>query len=204
MNIIKSLLSELQPCAAGELIDFLRSDLFYEKGYYTSENLTNRRVRYYLDKISQKNNKIFKFQSESGFKIRYGNSKFKYYSLNEPRFLTVKGHLNRCLYCGMPIYCNESDTFHFKFNCKEYIGQDYYSLLKIDNFWAIVSNYFVYGILDNLQSSTLRLPGKNPNYAIDGINSELWKVNDYAREKKLIEKDQILSIKAKEFIVKKS
>lgn len=199
-NIIHQILLEFGPCAATEILDYLRSDLFHEKGHYSSQEWTRSKIKYQLNKNFQENNKIFKFQSNSGFKVRFGFTKFKYYLLEEPRYLKIKGYIKRCMYCGMPIYIKETEVFHFKYRCKQYKLQDYFTLLKLDDFWAIISHDFVYGILDDLQSCTLRLPGRNQNKSKQEILSELWLINEKARERGLIESDRLLPLKAEEYI----
>lgn len=201
MNIIQSTLLEFGPCATPEILDYLRSNLFYQRGYYSPIEWTRSKIKYQLKKISQTNDKISKFQSNSGFKVRYGTTKFKYYLLQEPRYLRVKGYIKRCMFCGMPIYIYDSKEFHFKYKCKQYKTQKYFKLLKVDIFWAIISPNFVHGILDDLQSCKLRLPGRNQNKLDKDVYSELWLINEMAREKELIESDRLLPLKAEEFII---
>ncbi len=183
MDIIQTILLEFGPCATPEILDYLRSDLFYQKGYYPSKEWTRSKIKYQLGKISKKNDKIFKLQSSSGFKVRYGTSKFEYYLLQEPRYLKVEGYIKRCMFCGMPIYIRDTNVFHFKYKCIQYIPQKYFKLLKVDLFWAIISRNFVFGVIDNLQSCRMRLPGKNQNKSNEEILSELWLINEKAREK---------------------
>ncbi len=201
MDIIQTILLEFGPCATPEILDYLRSDLFYQKGHYHSQEWTRSKIKYQLDKISQKKENIFKLYSNSGFKVRYGNSKFEYYLLQEPRYLKVKGYVKRCMFCGMPIYIKDTNVFHFKYNCRQYTPQKYFKLLKIDTFWAIISRDFIYGVLDNLQSCGIRLPGKNQNKSNEDVLSELWLINEKAREKEIIEPDRILPLKAEEYLV---
>jgi len=200
MNIIYSILLEFGPCSSLEMLDFLRSDLYYQKGYISSEEWTHSKIQYQLKKISRNNKDIFKFLCDDGFKIRYGTTKFQYYLLQEPRFLKVKGYLKRCMFCGMPIYINESKVFHFKYKCNQYQEQKYFKLVKIDYFWTIISRDFVYGILDDLKSCSLRLPGKNKSKTKDNFLSELWLINETLREKEIIEFDRLLTLKAEEYI----
>ncbi len=201
MNIIKSIILEFGPCAKLEILDYLRSDLFYKKGNYSPIEWTRSKIQYQLKKISQKDKNIFKFKSNNGFKVRYGISKFKYYSLKEPRYIRVKGYIRRCMFCGMPMYVYDSEIFHFKYKCKHYEEQKCFELLKLNTFWAIISPNYVHGILDDLQSGTIRLPGTNQNKSNRQIHSELWLINEKAREKEIIETDRLLPIKAEEFIV---
>ena len=200
LHIIQSILLEFGPCATTEILDYLRSDLIYQRGHYTSQEWTRRKIKYQLDKVSRENDKIFKFKSNSGFKVRYGTTKFEYYLLQEPRYLRVKGYLKRCMFCGMPIYIKDINVFHFRYNCKQYEPQNYFKLLKLDDFWAIISCDFVYGVLDDLQSCTLRLPGRIQNKSNTDIVSELWLINEKAREQELVESDRLLPLKAEEFI----
>ncbi len=71
----------------------------------------------------------------------------------------------------------------------------------MDNFWAIISRDFIYGVLDNLQSWAIRLPGKNQNKSNEVILSELWLINEKAREMEIIESDRILPLKVEEYLV---
>ncbi len=201
MNIIQSIILEFGPCATPEILDYLRSNFFYQKGHYTPIEWTYSKIKYQLKKISRENNEIFKFKSINGYKIRYGTTKFRYYLLKEPRYLRVKGYIKRCMYCGMPIYIYDSKVFHFKYKCKQYQTQNFFKLLKIDTFWVIISPNFVHGILDDLQSGDLRLPGRNQNKSPKNIYSELWLINEIARERELIESDRLLPLKAEEYIV---
>lgn len=200
MNIIKSVLSEIGPCSTTELLDYLRSDFFYRRGNYSLEEWTRSKIKYHLNKIVREGNKIFKFSCNNGFKVRYGLTKFKYYLLEEPRFLKVKGYMKRCMFCGMPIYIEDTKIFHFTYKCKQCQPQDYFKLLKLDTFWVIISKDFIYGIMEDLQSCTLRLPGPNRNNSNENIYSELWLINEKARDLELIEPDRLLTLKAEEFI----
>lgn len=201
MKIIETILNEFGPCSTSEVLDYLNSDFFYNKGNYSSHDWTKSNIRYYLDKISQENEKIFKFESSSGYKVRYGLSNFEYYLRSEPRFLKVKGQLKRCIYCGMPIYANENNEFHFKYKCEQCIPQDYFKLVKLNSIWVIISRDYVFGVLDDLSSCSIRLPGKNQDSQKDNSLSELWLINEKARELELIEEDRLLTLKADEFIV---
>ncbi|MHA1489299.1 MAG: hypothetical protein ACTSRI_06560 [Promethearchaeota archaeon] len=200
MNVIHSILSEFGPCSTTEVLDYIRSDFFYLKGHYSSKEWTRSKIRDQLNRISRNNDKVFKFHCNNGFKVRYGASKFEYFILQEPRYLKVKGYIKRCMFCGMPIYIENSNVFHFKYKCKQYKPQEYFKLLKLEDFWAIISRDYVYGILDDLHSCTLRLPGRNENKSNEVIFSELWLINKMARKRELIEPDRLLSIKAEEFI----
>ena len=72
--------------------------------------------------------------------------------------------------------------------------------MKVNNFWAIISRDYVYGVLDNLQSCKMRLPGRNQTKSNENLLSELWLINEKAREKMLIESDRVLPLKAEEYI----
>ena len=199
-NIIKSILIEFGPCSSTEILDFIKSDLFLEKGFITSEEWTQSKIQYQLDKLTLKNDKFFKFQSNSGYKNRYGLTKFQFYLLYEPRYLKVKGYLKHCMFCGMPIYINGTDVFHFRYKCNQYQEQENFKLIKVQDFWAIISRDFVFGVLDNLHSSSLRLPGWNQNRTNSSILSELWLINEKAREMDFIEFDRLLPLNAEEYI----
>lgn len=199
-NIILSILLEFEPCSSTEILDFMNSDLFYKRGLISSEDWTRSKIQYQLDKLNLKNDKIFKFQSNSGYKNRYGHTKFQFYLFYEPRYLKVKGYIKHCMFCGMPIYINGTKVFHFKYKCNQYQEQEYYKLIKVQDFWAIISNDFVFGILDNLYSSSLRLPGWNQNKKNSSILSELWLINETAREMEFIEFDRLLPLNAEEYI----
>lgn len=199
-EIIKSIITEYGPCAVNEALDYLKSDFFFQKGNFTPEEWSYRKVQYYLNKMTDNYRDIFKFSCDSGYSVRYGQTKFSYYLLEEPRFLKVKGYLKRCMFCGMPIYINETKVFHFRYNCKQFKPQNYFKLLKIDNFWAIISGDFVYGILDDLQSCQLRLPNYYQNRMYNMLQSELWLINQKARESQIIESDRLLPLKAEEYI----
>ncbi len=201
MDIFQAILLEFGPLATPEILDYFNSNFFYQKGHYTSIEWNRSKIEYQLKKISQEEEEIFKFQSIDGYKIRYGTTKFKYYLLKEPRYLRVKGYIKRCMFCGMPIYIYDSKVFHFKYKCEQYQAQSFFTLLKLNTFWAIISPNFVHGILDDLQSGNLRLPGRNQNKLYKDYHSELWLINEKAREKELIEPDRLLPLKAEEYIV---
>ncbi len=199
-SIIEQILLESGPCATTEILDYIRSNLFYQKGQYFSQEWTRSKIKYQLNKISREDDKIFKINCNSGFKVRYGPTKFQFYLLEEPRYLKVKGYLKRCMFCGMPIYIIDTNVFHFKYKCKQYEPQNYLKLMKLEAFWAILSKDFVYGILDDMQSCILRLPGSNQNKSNKEIFYELWLINERAREMELIESDRLLPLKAEEYI----
>ncbi|MBN1800670.1 MAG: hypothetical protein JW891_04145 [Candidatus Lokiarchaeota archaeon] len=200
MNVLLSILAEFGPCAPIEVLDYLRSNIFCQRNKFSSEEWTQSKIRHKLNNLVESNKIIFKFESKSGFKVRYGLSRFKYYLLQEPRFLRVKGYIKRCMFCGMPIYIEDSNVFHFQYKCKQYTPQEHFKLMKVDTFWVIISRDYVYGILDDLQSSALRLPGKINNKSSGNSFSELWLINECARKQELIEPDRLLPIKAEEFI----
>ena len=64
-----------------------------------------------------------------------------------------------------------------------------------------ISRNFAYGVLDNLQSCAIRLPGKNQNKSNEDVLSELWLINEKAREKEIIESDRILPLKIEDYLV---
>jgi hypothetical protein len=117
-DIIKSILFEFGPVAVNEALDYIRSDIFFQKGNITSEEWTYSKLKYYLDKIANQDRKIFKFSCKTGYPVRYGITKFQYYLLEEPRYLKETGYLKRCMFCGMPIYINGTKVFHFRYDCK--------------------------------------------------------------------------------------
>ncbi|MBD3211872.1 MAG: hypothetical protein GF311_04615 [Candidatus Lokiarchaeota archaeon] len=199
-EIIKQILIELGPCAVNEALDYIRSGFFLQKGNLSLEEWTYSKLKYHFDKIIEENKVLFKFNCDSGYQVRYGPTKFEYYLLEEPRYLRESGYLKRCMFCGMPIYINGRKVFHFRYNCKQYIPQKYYHLLKIDNFFAIISRDFIYGILDDLQSCKIRLPSYNQIESSENVQSELWLINKIARERELIEPDRLLSLRAEEYI----
>lgn len=199
-NIINSIVEEFGPCAINEVLDYLHSDLLIQKGHMTLEEWNRRKIRYHINKLVKSNNNIFKFKCETGYKVRYGFTKFTFYLLEEPRYLKESGYLKRCMFCGIPIYIQGTKVFHFKYDCKQYKPQNYLKLLKFNDSWAIVSRDFIYGILDSLQSCQLRLPRGNPGNYDENIKSELWLINKKAREKGIIEPDRLLSLNAEEFI----
>jgi hypothetical protein len=201
MNLIESIILEFGPCSTTEILDYLRSDLVFQKGHYSKKEWTRSKIRYQLNKIVKNNPKILKFSCNSGYSVRYGLTKFEYYLLEEPRYLKPEGYLKRCMYCGMPIYINGTRVFHFKYNCKQYHPQNYFNLLKLKDFRAIISRDFIYGILDDLQSCEIRLPANNQITSNKIFLSELWLINEKAREKEIIESDRLLPLKAEEYII---
>lgn len=199
MEHLERILSEFGPCTITEILDYLKSDFFQIKGQFNPEEWTYSKVNYRVNKIVEENPKFFKFECTTGYKFRFGVSKFKYYSLKEQRFLKIKGYLKRCMFCGMPMFIEDERIFHFKYHCTQYEPQDYFKLIKVENFRAIISKDFVHGILDSLNSSELRLPenykGENAN-----VSTELWLINKKARENKFIESDRLLPLRAEEYI----
>ncbi|MGQ4876269.1 MAG: hypothetical protein ACP6IY_19580 [Promethearchaeia archaeon] len=200
MDIIYSVLLELQPCSSAEILDFINSNLFYYRGYKNPGELTLSQINYYLKKIIRNSAKIFRFECENGYKIRFGLSKYHGYTPSEPRYLKVQGNIEHCMYCGMPIYNHHGKEYHFEYNCDKYDEQSEYKLIKVGKIYAIISRQYIHGILDDLQSCYLRLPGKNGNLTHKNIFSELWVINEHARKNGLIDADQLLTLKAEEFI----
>ena len=198
-KFFKSILYDLSPCSIAEIYDYIHSDLFYIRGNISSEDLTMSKIRYELERLVETSPQIFKFHCKSGYKIRYGLTKFRYYLPNEARFLKVKGYIKRCMFCGMPIYIEEDNLFHFKYKCKQYHPQDHFQLVKIQNLWAIISHAFIHGLLDNLHSAVLRLPEGIKNKTPENI-SEWWLVNKIIQKKGYIEKDKFLPVRGEEFI----
>ena len=103
------------------------------------------------------------------------------------------------MFCGMPIYVEEENIFHFKYNCKQYIPQDHFKLVKIQNFWVIISHAFIHGLLDNLHTAVLRLPDTFKDKTPEKT-SEWWLINKFLRKKGYIKNDKVLTVKGEEFI----
>ncbi len=198
-NFFKSILYDLSPCSVAEIYDYIHSDLFYIRGNICTEELTMKKIRYELERLVKINTQIFKFQCKSGYRVRYGFTKFKYYISNEARFLKVKGYIKRCMFCGMPIYVEEDHLFHFKYKCNQYHPQDFFQLVKIQDFWVIISHAFIHGILDNLHSAVLRLPEGNKNSKSENT-SEWWLINKILRKKVYTKNDKIFFVRGEEYI----
>jgi len=201
MNLIHTIIKDIGPISSTELLDYLNSDLFYKKGYFTHEEWTRSKIQYRLDKLTRNFDDIFKFKCKSGLNARYGISKFKTFLSEEFRFLEVKGYLKRCMYCGIPIYIQDEKIFHFKFKCEQFFPQSFFKLLKVDDFWAILSENFIFGILEDFQSCSIRLPGNFKSKAEKDILTEFWLINTRAKEQEIINKDQILKIYAEERLI---
>lgn len=105
------------------------------------------------------------------------------------------------MFCGMPMYVKNAQVFHFQYNCKQYHPQKHFKLLKLNNFWAIISQSFIHGILDDLQTQELRLPSSLSGHNGSSFSSELWIINHEARKKGLIEPDSLLSVDVEEYLV---
>lgn len=198
-KLLLEILDELSPCSVAEIIDYFNSDLFYIKGNICKEDITVQKIRYELEKLVKKIPQVVKFQCQDGYKVRYGITKFKYYLLSEPRYLRVAGYIKRCMFCGMPMYIEDQKVIHFKHHCPQYQPQNFFQLIKLENFWAIISKAYIHGVMNDLNSAQLRLPDRNES-SNALTTSELWLINQKARENHLIERDQILPIKGDEYI----
>ncbi len=197
--LILSILQELSPCSSYEIYDYMKSDFFYKKGNLYLDHISIARISRFLVQIEKENKSIFKFICADGFNFRYGYTKFKFYLPLEPRYLKPQGYLKRCMNCGMPIYIEGDRVFHFKYHCSQFQQQDYFKLIKFGKKRAIISHNFVYGVIDDLNTSNLRFPFKNMDNQ-ENILSELWIINETARKLGLIELDKILPLKADEYI----
>ncbi|MGQ4876207.1 MAG: hypothetical protein ACP6IY_19235 [Promethearchaeia archaeon] len=204
MDIIKSILFEMDPCSSAEILDYINSDLFYYRGYNNPKELNLSQITRRLNTISKNSNKIFKFECENGYKNRFGISKYQEYLASEPRYLKVYGYMERCMFCGMPVYVYQNKSHHFKYKCEKYPEQNIFKLIKVESLYAIISQHYVYGVLDDLQSCNLRLPGKNNNKSRKNILSELWLINEFTKENGLIDSEQLLTLKAEEYITLKT
>ncbi|WP_457556509.1 hypothetical protein [Candidatus Harpocratesius sp.] len=205
-DLLLSILKEFSPCSSYEIYDYIRSDFFYEKGNICLEDVSIHRISTYLTQIEKERPEIVKFRCKSGFPLRYGYTKFKYFLLDEIRYLRPKGYLKRCMYCGMPMFIEENHIFHFKYKCDQYQHQNMFKLIKFGSKRAIISANFVFGVIDDINQGKFRLPDtfsktlyhekeKKPS-----VYSELWMINHKAREIGIIEKDRLLPLKAEEYI----
>ena len=201
MNLINTIITEIGPISSIEILDYLNSDLFYERGNFSSEEWTRSKIQYQMDKLAREKENVYKFTCNSGFKTRYGTTKFNYFLSEEPRFLKVRGYLKRCMYCGIPIYIHDTKIFHFNFKCDQFYPQSYFNLLKVNDFWAIISKDYIYGVLEDFQTCMLRLPGIIKLKSKKDVQSEFWMINLKAKEQELIESDRILLIYAEETLI---
>jgi hypothetical protein len=198
-KILISILYEISPCSIAEIYDYIHSDLFFLRGNICYKDFDLKKLRYELERLVAMNPHIYKFQCDSGYKVRYGFTKFLYYLPNEPRFLRVKGSLKRCMFCGMPIYAEENHIFHFKYNCEHYHPQNHFRLIKINGFWVIISRVGLIGIIDDINSTNLRLPDRVTN--IDPNNtSEWWLINRLLRKRGYTESEAFFPIIGDEYI----
>ncbi|MHA1794854.1 MAG: hypothetical protein ACTSUK_01990, partial [Promethearchaeota archaeon] len=94
-ELILSILQEFSPCSSYEIFDYIQSDFFLERGNIFLEEFSIKRISSYLIQIEKENQDIVKFQCSTGYPLRYGYTKFKYYLLEENRYLRTQGYLKR-------------------------------------------------------------------------------------------------------------
>ncbi|MHA1869799.1 MAG: hypothetical protein ACTSXF_02530 [Promethearchaeota archaeon] len=208
--------------SAHEIFEYLQSEEAISKGDFLTESISFEKINANLRRLHQNSNNIFRFECDSGFRYRYGKSK-RYLNLkNEPIYLTPKGKLDRCYFCGSILYeLNHDEKIHLfkeslKF-CKLKSTIDINKdkeifILGLKNSYAIISKYKIYGIFDkNIKNKKkknhekielkLRLPGKLQE-EYNHTKTEFWLINKMARIKKYIPPHRILKLDVQENLLK--
>ena len=193
---------EFGPCSVRDLYDYLRSDLAHKRGLHVGAEINLDNLRNSLEKLIERDQRIIKFQCKSGTKIRYGFTKYVSILPTEPRFLKVKGRLDRCFRCGQLKFTSESKIFHLPAACPFYKAQNYFKILKINDARVIISENFVYGVIDNLNTPQIRFPGVIFDKTVNDRISELWYINNIAHQQEIIIPDRLLPLKVDERLLK--
>ncbi len=189
---------EFGPCSVRDLYDYLRSPFALTRGLYCSKNITIDAVRRELNALVSENREIVRYSCHSGTKIRYGVTLLRGFSQSETRFLKPNGVMHTCIYCGLRIFECDGRKFHFPAMCTQNVAQNYFKILKIKDAIAIISDDFVYGIIDDVAPYILRL-SKEIHRDITGQPiSELWYINRRAQQKKFVPVGRLLPLKTKE------
>lgn len=203
-EILEQIITSLSPCAINEILDYIQSDLFHEKGYLIKEDFSESQIRYRVEKLISADKRFFKFYCLNGYEVRYGYTQFHYYLLEEPRYLRPKGYIKRCMYCGMPIFVEDTHIFHFPYHCKQHHPQQKFRLLRMEKSVVIYSDHYIHGIMDGINAGSIRLPA---NYGSEsssssslGILSEWWQINELARDQNKISQTDLLYVKAEEYL----
>jgi hypothetical protein len=195
---IRKALVEFGPCSVRDLYDYLRSTFAIKRGLYCPRDLTINGIRTELEAIVGEEGTVAKFQCTSGTKVRYGITQFTYYSPSEQRFLSPRGSLHTCVDCAFPIFECDGRSFHLPARCDKNVPQDYFKIMQYKDEKVILSNDFVYGIIENAAPCTLRLTKEFKQSGTNRLFSELWYINQQARSRQLVPPDRLLPLKTKE------
>ncbi|MHA1683673.1 MAG: hypothetical protein ACTSUE_22235 [Promethearchaeota archaeon] len=195
---IKKALVEFGPCSVRDLFDYLQSSLALKRGLYIPGTLTMDKLRRELEKLVDTDESIVKFNCTSGTKIRYGLTNFVDYPISETRYLHPSGTIHACMYCGLQVFTKGCQTFHFPGLCSQCINQTFFKIIRFAESKAIVSNSFVFGVIDKENKYHLRLPKQLHVEGYKSLLSELWYINELAREKGIIHKEKILPLNVME------
>lgn len=195
---IREALVEFGPCSVRDLYDYLRSTFAIKRGLYCPRDFTINGIRAELEAIAGEENTIAKFNCTSGTKIRYGITKFTFYSRSVQRFLTPGGSLHTCVDCAFPIFECDGHSFHLPARCDKNVHQEYFKILQYKDEKVILSSDFVYGIIENAEPYTIRLTKEFRQNNTNRLFSELWYINQQARFKRLVPPDRLLPLRTKE------
>ncbi|MHA1996822.1 MAG: hypothetical protein ACTSU9_01820 [Promethearchaeota archaeon] len=195
---VKKALVEFGPCSVRDLFDYLQSSLALKRGLYIPGTLTMDKLRRELEKLVDTDESIVKFNCTSGTKIRYGLTNFVDYPISETRYLHPSGTIHACMYCGLQVFTKGGQTFHFPGRCSQCNNQTFFKIIRFAGSKAIISDSFVFGIIDKENKYKLRLPKQIHVEGYKSLLSELWYINELAREKGMIPKGKILPLNAME------
>ncbi|MHA1368589.1 MAG: hypothetical protein ACTSRA_02575 [Promethearchaeota archaeon] len=203
-GLVKKALLEFGPCSVRDLFDYMRSDFALKRGLYIFKDFSIDILYKTLNKLVEKNELIVKFSCSSGTKVRYGYTNLPGCLPGEPRYLEPIGNLECCSFCGSPVFIYNGNKFHLHADCFKYSRQKTFIILRYNNTKAIISDSFVFGVIDGKMDYRIRLPGiinKPPEITSKlrfGVFSELWYINELAREKGLVPPGRLLPLKVKE------
>jgi hypothetical protein len=198
---IRKALMEFGPCSVRELHDYLRSDLALKRGLFCSKDTSMELLRAELNALAEENKTIIKFMCKTGTKVRYGITLFPGDRASETRYLVPMGTLQTCVYCALPIFTCENRRFHFPAKCTEYKTQNYFKIFRYKDTRAIISDDFVYGVIDNTEPFTLRLTKEVHLDKANRVLSELWYINQQACQQQQIPAGRLLPLKTRETMV---
>ena len=199
-NIRRALL-EFGPCSVRDLYEYLRSDIAVKRGLCYPKDLTIEGIRREMEGLTEENGMFVKFTCSTGTKIRYGITQIPDYSRTEPRYLVPSGTVHTCIHCALRIFECDGNVLHFPGNCINNHPQDHFKILQFNDMDVIISDNFVYGIIERKTPYTLRLTKEFRHDITNKMCSELWYINQKARLKNRVPKDRLLPLKALETIL---
>nr|MDO8119256.1 hypothetical protein [Candidatus Sigynarchaeota archaeon] len=185
------------------MYDYLRSDVALQRGLFFSKDATVDTIRKELNLLVEEQDVIVRYACDSGVKYRYGITLYPRYAKSEERYLVPCGSIRTCEECGIPYFTCDNKIYHFPAACDRYVRDGYFTVLKYkEDARAIISSDYIYGIIEEKKQSTLQLPKELQHGKAKELVSELWLINQVAREKGYVPKGRVLRLRAKEVTAK--